>query len=90
MVAWLMILPGLLALGAWLSAAFHAFLLLPHVAPPRTAFSLLFQGFRFFQPDTFLPSGHAIHRRMLISMGLFVLCVGGLAAVGALSAALSG
>lgn len=85
-----MIIPGLITFGGWLSAAVHAFLLLSHVAPPHTAMSLLFQGFRFFQSETFLPSGHAIQRRFLISVATFGLGALGLVVVGALSAALGG
>ena len=88
MLAWLMIIPGLVVVGAWLSAAVHAFLLLPHVAPPHTAFSLLFQGFRFFQSETFRPEGHAIQRRFLISVATFGLGALGLVALGAINAAL--
>lgn len=80
-------LVGLVVLGAWLVAAVHAFLLLRHVAPPHTATSLLFQGFRFFQQETFLPSGHALQRRFLgavavFGIGIFVaVALGGLLAV---------
>lgn len=67
------------ALG-WVVAAVHVFLLLGHVAPPNTAFGLLFQGYKFFSADTFLPSGRPLQKRMLQGMGVFV--------VGAVSAAL--
>ncbi len=67
------------ALGAWLIAAVHAFMLLRHVAPPRTAWSLAFQGWRFYVRDTFLESGHSIHRRFLIAIGTFAACIVGLA-----------
>jgi hypothetical protein len=86
MLAWLMVIPLGITILAWLVAAVHAFLLLAHVAPPHTAFSLLFQGFRFFQADTFQPSGHPIQRRFLIAVGVFGLGIALSFALGALVA----
>ncbi len=79
---------GLVVFGAWLVAAVHAFLLLRHVAPPHTAMSLLFQGFRFFQQDTFLPSGHPIQRRFLLAVAVFGLGIFVMIALGGLLAVL--
>lgn len=90
MLPWLMIIPGLVVVGGWLSAAIHGFLLLGYAKPPHTAMSLLFQGFRFFQADTFRPEGHPIQRRFLISVATFGLGALGLLVLGALSAALGG
>jgi len=90
MLQWLLVLPGLVAFGGWLSAAVHAFLLLQHVAPPHTAMSLMFQGFRFFQADTFRPEGHPIQRRFLASVGVFGLGAFSLVVLGGLSAVLGG
>lgn len=88
MLAWVMVIPIGITIGAWLVAAVHGFLLLGHVAPPHTAFSLLFQGFRFFQADTFRPSGHPIQRRFLIAVAVFGLGILLTVALGALVAAL--
>ncbi len=76
LLLWILLaIAGLTSLCGWLSAALHSLLLLSHVAPPRTAASLLFQGFRFYQRDTFLPSGWPLHRRFEISVGAFILGV---------------
>lgn len=66
---------GMIALAAWASAAIHALLLLRHAAPPRSALSLAFQGWRFFDRDTFTPSGHPLHRRFVASFVLFFLAI---------------
>lgn len=69
---------GLIGLGAfvaWASAALHGVLLLRHVAPPRSAWSLAFQGWRFYDRATFLESGWPIHRRFVISAASFFGCV---------------
>jgi hypothetical protein len=70
-----------IALGAWLVAAAHAFMLLRHVAPPRTAWSLAFQGWRFYVRETFLESGHALHRRFQIAIGTFAACIVAIAVI---------
>lgn len=66
---------GLLAFLAWASAAVHALLLLRHVAPPRSALSLAFQGWRFLDRSTFTESGHALHRRFVASFVAFFIVV---------------
>jgi len=90
MLQWLILLPGVVVLGAWLSAALHAFLLLPPVAPPHTALPLLFQGFRFFQAETFRPSGHARQRRLFVSAATFGLGILGMLVLAVVISAVSG
>lgn len=75
-----------LAALAWLSSAFHALRLLAHVAPPRTAWSLAFQGWRFYDRATFLESGGPIHRRFVLSVIAFAGCAVLLVIAGALAA----
>lgn len=68
------VLAGIGAL-AWLSTAVHAVLLLSHRAEGVSLFTLAFSGYRFFQRDTFKPSGHAIHQRFLRSAAAFALTI---------------
>lgn len=85
------IVVGLVALSAfvaWASAALHAVLLLRHVAPPRTAWSLAFQGWRFYDRSTFLESGWPLHRRFVLSAASFLGCVVLLVITSALAGAL--
>jgi hypothetical protein len=66
---------GGLTFVAWLSAVIHAFMLVPHRKPEFSALQLWTSGWRFYISDTFEASGHAIHRRFLISAGVFLLSV---------------
>lgn len=68
-------LVGFAAFAAWLTAFVSGVLLLSHVAPPRTAFELLFKGHLFYQRDTFLPSGHGIHRTFFRAVMGFIVCI---------------
>lgn len=81
-------LAGLVAVLGWVVAAVHAFLLLGHVAPPNTTLGLLFQGYKFFLLDTFLPSGHPLQKRMLLGAGVFFVGAISAALIGALGSAL--
>lgn len=66
---------GALALAAWLSAVAHMLMLMPHRRDDVSIVSLFFNGFRFYVQDTWKPSGHAIHRRFLYSVGAFFAVV---------------
>ncbi|AKF10447.1 hypothetical protein [Sandaracinus amylolyticus] len=66
---------GALAFLAWLSAAVHALLLLPHRRDDVSLGALFFQGWRFYARDTWKESGHAVHRRFLGSTGAFFALV---------------
>jgi hypothetical protein len=66
---------GCLALAAWASAAVHGLLLLRHVAPPRSGWSLLWQGWRFYDRSTFTERAHPLHRRFLLSCAAFAAIV---------------
>jgi hypothetical protein len=66
---------ALLAVAAWVSVAIHAILLLPHGKPDVSLVALAFGGYRFFLSSTFEPSGHALHRRLLMSIAAFVAAV---------------
>ncbi len=66
---------GGLAVIAWLSAAVHALLLLPHRREEHSLFALAFQGWRFYSSDTWKESGQAIHRRFVGSTLAFFLLI---------------
>ena len=68
---------GALAFLAWISTVIHAALLLRHRADHISFTSLLFSGWRFYQQETWKPSGWPIHRRFLASaLMFFVICTG--------------
>jgi hypothetical protein len=68
------------AVGFWVSALVHSIWLLWHLAPEMSLGRVLFQGYRFYLRDTFAPSGHAIHRRFVLSgVGFFLSIVVGIA-----------
>lgn len=77
---------GSVALLAWSSAAVHSLLLLRHVAPPRRAVSLLWQGWRYYDASTFTEAARPLHRRFLASVAVFVLALAALVPIAALSA----
>lgn len=56
---------------AWLSAAVHAFMLVPHRRPELTVGQLVLGGYRFFSVET----GRNLHRRFMGSALVFVGCV---------------
>lgn len=60
---------------AWLSAAVHALLLLPHRRDEVSLASLLLRGHLFYRAETWKDSGQAIHRRFLGSALGFFVCV---------------
>ena len=60
-----------LAALAWLSAAVHAVLLVPHRRPDVTVGQLVVGGHRFFSADTFSQSGSSLHRRFMQSTLVF-------------------
>jgi hypothetical protein len=70
----------LLAAGlAWLSAATHALLLLPHRSDEVSVWALAVQGHRFYRQSTWKPSGHALHARFVRSaLAFFALVVLGM------------
>lgn len=60
---------------AWLSAAVHAIMLVPHRRPGLTVGQLVVGGYRFFQAETFSEAGLKLHRRFMTSVLMFVGCV---------------
>lgn len=77
-----------LAVLAWMSAAVHAIMLISHRRPDVTVLQLALGGHRFFLAQTFTDAGKALHRRFLLSVLVFAVCVVAAMGVGALLAAL--
>jgi hypothetical protein len=73
MLQWIANGVGALAGLAWLSAAVHALMLLPHRSDEVSLGTLLMSGFRFYQRETWKPSGHVYYRRFIGSVLAFVL-----------------
>ncbi len=71
---------------AWVSAAVHAIMLVQHRRPEVTVGQLVFGGYRFFSAQTFTETGKPTHRRFLISVGLFAVCLVAGMGIGALAA----
>ncbi len=56
------------AIGFWVSFVVHTVWLVKHRRPDVSVSRLAFNGYLFFNPDTFVPSGHAVHRRFGLSI----------------------
>jgi hypothetical protein len=83
---WVAIGIGALAFVAWASTLVHGLLLLRHRVDHISLTTLFFSGWRFYQQDTWKPSGWPIHRRFVVSaLAFFVILVAGVV-VGALGA----
>jgi hypothetical protein len=80
-------LVGGLAFVCWISAFVHWIMLLGHRRPEVSAMTLFFNGYKAFDRECFLPSGHGIQRRMLYSMLAFAACILLGVGVGALATA---
>lgn len=85
-MATLALIASSLAGLAWLSAAVHAFLLVPHRHPELTVGQLVLGGYRFFNAETFVETGKKLHRRFMGSALAFAGCVVLLMVVSVLSA----
>lgn len=70
----------------WLSVFVHWIALLKHRRPDLSLGKLLASGYLAWSADTYLASGAALHRRMVLSGLGFGLCVLAGIAVGALAA----
>lgn len=88
-MGYLVVAVFVIALGFWSSAVVHAVWLLGHLAPGMSVSKVLFQGYRFYQRETFAPSGQPIHRRFVISALGFLLAVLVGIAVAAITASVS-
>ena len=67
------VIPFVVVVGAWVSAFVHGILLVSHRRPDVSIGQLVFNGWMFYSRDTFLESGHRIHRRFMISAITFFL-----------------
>lgn len=83
MLYWLQVLLSVCAVVAWLSAVVHAVMLRSHRNREYESTPML-SGWRYFDVDAWLPSGHAIHHRFLLSIAAFFLTLPLMGAVGML------
>ncbi|MBL9025646.1 MAG: hypothetical protein JNL21_25855 [Myxococcales bacterium] len=75
---------GGLACLCWLSAFVHWLMLVGHRKPDVSLARMVLSGMAAFNQDNFLPSGHPLQRRMVLSMLAFFLVAVAGALVGAM------
>lgn len=76
---------GVVAAIVWLAAVIQVLMLVRLRRDDVSIVSLMFQGYRFFQQDTFKPEGSKIQRRLLLLCVAFFGCVGAMVLVAALT-----
>lgn len=79
-----MAIVGGLACLCWLSAFVHWLMLVGHRKPDVSLARMVLSGMAAFNQDNFLPSGHPLQRRMVLSMLAFFLVAVAGALVGAM------
>lgn len=75
-----LVLFGVAAFAAWLSAAVHGFWSLAHLSGRKSLGALLVQGIEWFNSENFTERGQVLQRRFIRSFVAFFVLV--LAAVG--------
>ena len=71
----LVIVIGVVAGLCWLSAFVHWIWMLGHRKPEIGLGTMLFSGYKSYDANNFLPSGQKIHRRFLLSILGFGVCI---------------